>query len=196
MKKIATLAAALGFTAIAATGASAATCASLDATASYPTFGSCTGTGNDDFATVNAIVVALFSDEGISISQSGSFSPGPGTGSEFFGDRLGDGFDIEPSSVGGSDTFEFVSLPTGTIFVSLKQGSSFELFGVPGVGGIPGGLPFTLTHSLGGGSTSHISTFAGEAPPPGPGPVPLPAAAWLMLSGAGALGALRLKRKG
>lgn len=44
---------------------------------------------------------------------------------------------------------------------------------------------------------SNITFFDTSTPPnPGPGPIPLPAAAWLMLSGAGALGALKLKRKG
>lgn len=50
-----------------------------------------------------------------------------------------------------------------------------------------------------GAGLSHWTIYATPddgGPTPGPDPVPLPAAAWLMLSGAGALGALRLRRKG
>lgn len=170
-------------------GAHAATCASLDSSASYNTFGSCTGTGNDNFATLSAIVASLFGDEGITVTETGSFTPGGGTGAEFLtATRPADGFF---SSGFNSSTITFTGLPTDTIFVSIKQKNSFELFPVLG------GLPLTLTHSLGGDDISHVSTLAGNVPPPPPpptNPIPLPAAAWMLLAGIGALAGVRRAR--
>lgn len=183
-KYIAGLAAALGLFTL-TSGAQAATCASLGSSASYETFGSCTGTGNDSFDVLSAIVASLFADEGVVVTAAGSFTPGPGTGSEFLtATRPGDGFF---SSGFGSSTIEFTGLPTGTIFVSIKQRNGFELFPVLS------GVPFTLTHSLGGNAISHVSTLAGTGPDMPP--VPLPAAAWMLLAGLGTLvGTRRLRR--
>lgn len=178
---------ALGVTAAATVsgGASAATCSSLDASASYATFGSCIGDAptNDDFATLSGIVANLFADEGILVTETGSFTPGPGTGSEFeSANSAADGF----FSSGLSNPITFTGLPTGTIFVSIKQGNNFELFPVLS------SLPFTLIHSLRGDDISHVSTLAGTVPPTTP--VPLPAAAWMLLAGIGGLFGMRRLR--
>jgi len=184
MKKSTVAAAAIAAAMMVGGAASAATCSSLDASASYTTFGSCTGTGNDNFSTLSGIVTSLFADEGIMVTEAGSFTPGPGTGSEFeTANRTADGFF---SSGFGSSTIEFTGLPSGTIFVSIKQSNAFELFPVLS------SLPFSLTHSLGGDAISHVSTLAGTVPETTP--IPLPAAGWLLLAGIGGLAAFRRRK--
>ena len=199
MKTRKTFAAAFSLAACAAfgSGASAATCLELDeATTSYDSFSSCTVVGSrgnnaqDEFSAVKTIVDRLFGDEGVSITASGSFAPrggqdGNGTGSEFSGDRLADGFDIDPDELGdGVSTIEFLELPESTIFLSIKTGNAFELFRVPA-----GGTPFFLTNSI-NDSTSHVSTFAGSV-----APIPLPAGGLLLLSGLFGIAAARRARK-
>lgn len=185
MKRIsifAAIVAAMGF----AQTAGAVTCSSLTAATDYTTFTSCTASGQDFFSNVDPIVTALFGDEGISLTTSGSFTPGPGTGSEFGSSDLGagngrDGFETTETDLNRT-SFEFLSLPTGTLFVSLKQQNGFELFGLYGLT-----TPFTLTHSLGGTDTSHISTFAGTGAPIAT--TPIPAGLALMLTGLAGFGA-------
>lgn len=172
--------------------AQAATCASFGSSADYATFDSCTASGNDKFSDVSSLVDTLF-DGAISLTSAGSFAPqNGGNGSEFNSSSDlnpgRDGFKTTQTSLTGNTSFEFLSLPTGTIFVSLKQGNAFQLFGLFGKT-----VPFTLSHILGGDDTSHISTFAGTGTPPDPSlpPVPLPAAGLLLLT---ALGGLALRR--
>lgn len=183
-------------------------CDALGSSTSFDSFTSCQISGGgrtsqDDFARVNGIVAALFGDEAISLNAAGSFAARAGqngTGNEFFGSRASDGFEIEETSL-GTRTFNFTSLPDDTLFVSLKQGNGFELFRVP-----DGSVPFSLTHSFQGNSTSHISTFAGTAPGSDsdvgddndggdPGVVPLPAAGFLLLGAFGALAAAGRRRR-
>lgn len=112
--------------------------------------------GQDTFSNVQA-ALNLALDPDIVLDPTGSFcSAGSCGGSEFFGTDLGNDFEIDPSSVTGSDSFTFEQIPVGTLFISLKQGNGFEIFKVPGA------VPFTLTHMLVGSSTSHISTFVPE----------------------------------
>ena len=120
-------------------------------------FTSCTVAGSNDHLGVVQAALDLALSPNIVLDPTGSFCPGPGCGgSEFFGTDLGNDFEIDPSSVTGSDSFTFEQIPVGTLFISLKQGNGFEIFKVPGA------VPFTLTHMLVGSSTSHISTFVPE----------------------------------
>lgn len=161
--------------------AAAVPCSSMTSATSYASFDSCTvigggAAGQDKFSIVDAIVAALFGDEGISLTAQGSYSPGPLTGTEFTASRPSAGM-VFSGPVAGNTSFTFTSVPLGTLFISLKQQNGFELFGL----GLPGrtGTPFTLSHSLGGASTSHLSSFAGVQP------VPLPAAGMLLLTAFG-----------
>ena len=93
----------------------------------------------------------------IFLEGSGSFCPGPDcSGSEFLGSDPGNDFVIDPSNLSGNTSFTFEQIPAGTRFITLKQGNAFEIFKVPGP------VPFTLAHQLGGDDTSHISTFVPE----------------------------------
>ena len=110
--------------------------------------------GQDTFSNVQA-ALDLALDPDIVLDPTGSFCPGSGCGgNEFSGSDAANDFVISPSSVTGSRTFEFLQIPARTQFITLKQGNGFEVFKVPGA------VPFTLTHSLNGNATSHISTFA------------------------------------
>jgi hypothetical protein len=120
-------------------------------------FESCVVEGeNDHLPTVQAALdQALTTD--IVLQGDGSFSPGPeSSGEEFAGSDPANGFVIDPDDL-GNISFTFEQLPPGTLFVVLKQQNDFEIFKVPGA------VPFTLTHQLGGEDTSHISTFVPEA---------------------------------
>ncbi len=102
-----------------------------------------------------ALNAALVPD--VALVVDGSFcTAGTCGGSEFFGTDLARNFEINPSTVGGSNSFEFTEIPPGTQFISIKQANGFQIFSVPGP------TPFVLTHKLGGNSTSHISTYVPE----------------------------------
>jgi hypothetical protein len=137
-------------------------------------FVSCTASGQDDLPSVQAALdLALI--ENILLSGNGSFCPGPEcAGSEFEASDPGNGFIIDPGSVEGSTEFEFLQLPPGTAFITIKQADGFEIFKVPG------DVPFTLIHQLMGEDTSHISTF-----------VPEPSTALLLAAGLVGLAARR-----
>ena len=191
MKKI-VLAAALLASGFSAGSASAVTCASLDASTSYDAFTSCVNgmdsETQDRFATVAAIVAALFGDEGYEITSEQSYAPtNGGNGGEFGSLQSSPLFSVAQNT---SYSYTFSALPANTLFVAIKNGSGpsgggFELFRVPA-----SGLPFTLVHSLGQPGFSHFSTFGGT----GPSPVPLPAGALLLLGGLGGLIAMRRRR--
>jgi hypothetical protein len=194
---------ATGASLAAAPQAQAVACSDIVPVILYQDFTSCTAPGNDNFATVSGIVNTLFGGV-ISLIGNGSFSPGPGSGDEFGpGDTARDGLELdgEPVDFGETNTFTFLSLPVGTLFVSLKQSTNFELFRVPDSFLNGSATSFTLTHSLvPNGSTSHLSTFKGTGytPPPDdedPPPIPLPAAGFLLIGGLGALAALRRRRR-
>jgi hypothetical protein len=142
-------------------------------------FVSCVVQGeNDTLEEVQAALdLALSTD--ITLSGSGSFSPGPGsTGDEFTGTDLAAGFDIGSATMEGNIAFTFQQLPPGTHFITLKQGNAFEVFKVPG------SLPFTAEHQLNGEDTSHISTF-----------VPEPTVGLLVAGGLLGLGLRRFRRR-
>jgi hypothetical protein len=142
-------------------------------------FVSCVVQGENDFLeeVQAALDQALSTD--ITLSGQGSFSPGPGSsGAEFTGTDLTAGFDIGSAALGDNIAFTFEQLPPGTQFIALKQGNAFEVFKVPG------NVPFTLEHQLGGESTGHISTF-----------VPEPAVGLLVVGGLLGLGLRRTARR-
>jgi hypothetical protein len=121
-------------------------------------FESCVVEGENDHlpAVQAALDQALTTD--IVLQGDGSFSPGPeSSGEEFGGSDPANGFVIDPDTLTGNTSFTFEQLPPGTLFIVLKQQNDFEIFKVPGA------VPFTLTHQLGGEDTSHISTFVPEA---------------------------------
>jgi hypothetical protein len=121
-------------------------------------FESCVVEGENDHlpAVQLALDQALTTD--IVLQGAGSFSPGPeSSGEEFGGSDPANNFVIDPDDLAGSTSFTFEELPPGTLFIVLKQQNDFEIFKVPGP------VPFTLTHQLGGEDTSHISTFVPEA---------------------------------
>lgn len=193
MKKLCSVAAVSAFGLIAG-AAFAVTCSSLDASASYDTFTSCTvngqgPAGQDRFATVDAIVAALFEDEGYDVFSADSYAPNNGGGGSEFGSlQATPQFSVAQNS---GFSFDFLALPTNTLFVTIKNGNGnsgggFELFRVP-----VGGLPFTLVHSLAQPGFSHFSTFGGTSP----SPVPLPAGGLLLLAGLCGLIAMRRRNR-
>lgn len=153
--------------AVTASAASAATCALLSPM-TYDVFVSCTVPGGQDsFATVNNIVTGLFGDA-ITLNLGGSYaSQGGGVAGGAFenGSRPDLGFVLDSVS---RKTITLSALPDQTLFVSIKQGHGFELFGLSGL--TPN---YVFTHSLNGNGYSHISTYAGtmtsEVPLPAPG---------------------------
>ena len=140
-------------------------------------FDSCVTGGNDHLPSVQLVLDAVL-EPNVVLNGALSFSPGPeSAGGEFNGDNAAAGFNITPNTVGNTNSFEFISLPTGTQFVTIKQATQFEIFYVGDLT-----LPFTLTHQIvPSTSTSHISTFA--APSAGSAAVPEPSA--LILLGLG-----------
>ncbi len=175
------------------TASHAASCSTLTSSTSYGSFTSCTvsgggPSGQDNFTNVSAIVDALFMDEGISIVAGSSYAPGGGgVGSEFGTSEMGvgngrDGFEVAESALGLS-SYTFNSLPMGTLFVSIKAGNGFELFGLGGLS-----TPVTLTRSV-TKNVSHISTFGGPLVT-----TPLPAAALLLVGGIAGLGVMSRRK--
>jgi hypothetical protein len=110
----------------------------------------------DHLPNVQAALDQALTDS-IVLQGEGSFSPGPeSSGEEFTGSDPANDFVIDPDDLVGSTSFTFEELPAGTLFIVLKQQNDYEIFKVPGA------VPFTLTHQLGGDDTSHISTFVPE----------------------------------
>jgi hypothetical protein len=134
-------------------------------------FVSCVVDGEQDFLpNVQAGLDQALSTP-IVLDGNGSFCPGPACGgSEFLTSEPSNDFVIDPSNLGGNTSFTFEQIPTGTLFITLKQQNGFEIFKVPGP------VSFDLAHQLGGEDTSHISTF-----------VPEPTTALLLSAGLGGL---------
>ena len=122
------------------------------------TFDRCVVDGeNDHLPSVQAALNGVL-DPDVILNGALSFSPGPeSAGAEFGGDDPGNNFDVDIDA----PEFTFVSLPTGTLFVTIKQGNAYEIFNVA----FQGGLPFTVVHQLNDSENaafSHFSTFAAD----------------------------------
>jgi hypothetical protein len=77
-------------------------------------FDSCVANGNDHLPSVQLVLNAVL-EPNVGLNGALSFSPEPeSAGGEFNGDNAAAGFNITPNTVGNTNSFEFISLPTGT----------------------------------------------------------------------------------